>query len=46
MQKLISIVTPTYNEEGNIEDLCSSIAKEMSKTNYDYEHEPFTCNHC
>jgi len=38
MQKLISIVTPTYNEEGNIEDLCSSIAKEMSKTNYDYEH--------
>ena len=21
MQKLISIVTPTYNEEGNIEDL-------------------------
>ena len=38
MQKLISIVTPTYNEEGNIEDLCSSIAKEMSKTNCDYEH--------
>ena len=38
MSKLISIVTPTFNEEGNIEKLCGSISKEMSKTNFDYEH--------
>lgn len=38
MSKLISIVTPTFNEEGNIEKLCASISKEMSKTNFDYEH--------
>ena len=38
MSKLISIVTPTFNEEGNIEKLCGSISKEMSKTNCDYEH--------
>ena len=38
MSKLISIVTPTYNEEDNIEKLCLEIQKEISKTNYDYEH--------
>ena len=38
MRKLISIVTPTFNEEGNIEELCKSISKEMSKIDYDYEH--------
>ena len=34
----ISIVTPTYNEEGNIELLCQKIKNEFSKINYDYEH--------
>ena len=38
MKKLISIVTPTYTEEANIEKICVSISKEMSKLNYDYEH--------
>ena len=36
--KKISIVTPTYNEEENIELLCKKIANEFSKMNYDYEH--------
>ena len=34
----ISIVTPTYNEEGNIEKLCLDIRQEMKKINLDYEH--------
>jgi|TARA_B110001452_G_C15220506_1_gene423129 glycosyltransferase involved in cell wall biosynthesis len=38
MKKFISIITPTYNEEGNIEKLCLEISKEMSKLDYDYEH--------
>ena len=38
MKKKISIVTPTYNEESNIEKLCNLIADEMKKLNYDYEH--------
>jgi polyisoprenyl-phosphate glycosyltransferase len=38
MKKFISIVTPTYNEEGSIERLCLEISKEMSKLDYDYEH--------
>lgn len=38
MKKLISIVTPTFNEEDNIKELCESIASELKKTNYDYEH--------
>ena len=38
MTKLISIVTPTYNEEGNIKDLCLKISEKMKKTKYDYEH--------
>ena len=38
MNKLISIVTPTYNEQENIEELCKSISTELKKTNYDYEH--------
>jgi len=37
MQK-ISIVTPTYNEEENIELLCKEVSNELSKINYDYEH--------
>jgi|TARA_B110000211_G_scaffold234841_1_gene306692 glycosyltransferase involved in cell wall biosynthesis len=38
MKKLISIITPTFNEEGNIEKLCLKISEEISKTDYDYEH--------
>ena len=38
MKKKISIVTPTFNEEKNVQALCSSISLEMKKINYDYEH--------
>jgi glycosyltransferase involved in cell wall biosynthesis len=38
MKKKISIITPTYNEQANIKKLCEEISKEMSQTNYDYEH--------
>ena len=38
MTKKISIVTPTFNEEENIEKLCLEIASQMKKTNYEYEH--------
>ena len=38
MKKKISIITPTYNEQDNIKKLCEEITKEMSQTNYDYEH--------
>ena len=34
----ISIVTPTFNEEENIEKLCSEIRVEMKKVNINYEH--------
>ena len=36
--KFISIVTPTFNEEENIEKLCLSVANVMEKLKYDYEH--------
>ena len=36
--KKISIVTPTFNEENNISELCNVISKEMAKFEYDYEH--------
>ena len=36
--KKISIVTPTYNEEENIEKLCFEIRSVFKKLNYDYEH--------
>ena len=36
--KLISIVTPCYNEEENIEELCHRIATVMVEQPYDYEH--------
>jgi polyisoprenyl-phosphate glycosyltransferase len=36
--KLISIVTPCYNEEDNIDELCLRIAKVMDTFPYDYEH--------
>lgn len=36
--KLISIVTPCYNEEDNIGELCQRIANVMESLPYDYEH--------
>ena len=36
--KLISVVTPCYNEEGNIEELCRRVAAVMKSLPYDYEH--------
>lgn len=38
MTKKISIVTPTFNEEQNIEKVCNLISEEMKKYQYDYEH--------
>ena len=38
MNKKISIVTPTFNEESNIEALCLGVSEEMKKLSYDYEH--------
>jgi glycosyltransferase involved in cell wall biosynthesis len=37
-RKLISIVTPCYNEEENIDELCNRIAIVMESIPYDYEH--------
>jgi glycosyltransferase involved in cell wall biosynthesis len=36
--KLISIVTPCYNEEYNIKELYERIAEVMSSLDYEYEH--------
>lgn len=36
--KLISIVTPCYNEEDNIEELYQRVAAVMATQPYDYEH--------
>jgi glycosyltransferase involved in cell wall biosynthesis len=38
MAKLLSIVTPCYNEEANVEELAARIAETMVKLPYDYEH--------
>ena len=38
MKKLISIVTPTFNEAENINKLCEEISKKMGNFEYDYEH--------
>jgi glycosyltransferase involved in cell wall biosynthesis len=38
MKKLISIVTPTFNEERNIKELSKQIEFQMKNTSYDYEH--------
>ena len=38
MKKKISIITPTFNEELNIEKLCLSITEQMKKLDYIYEH--------
>jgi len=37
-RRLISIVTPCYNEEGNVEELAKRIADVMKPVPYDYEH--------
>ncbi|WP_027527130.1 glycosyltransferase family 2 protein [Bradyrhizobium sp. Ec3.3] len=38
MTKTISIVTPVFNEQDNVVELCSRIATVMAGTAYDYEH--------
>lgn len=38
MSKLISIITPCYNEGENIEELCQRISAVMEKLAYEYEH--------
>ncbi|ANN69101.1 glycosyltransferase family 2 protein [Bordetella bronchialis] len=38
MTKLISIVTPCYNEEENVEELAQRISAVMKQLPYDYEH--------
>ncbi len=35
---LISIITPCYNEEENVQDLCERIGKIMAGMGYEYEH--------
>lgn len=37
-KKLISIVTPCYNEEENVIELCQRVASVMASLPYDYEH--------
>ena len=37
-EKLISIVTPCFNEEGNVDELYERIKAVMSVLNYQYEH--------
>lgn len=37
-QKMLSIVTPCYNEEENIDELCQRIATVMATQPYNYEH--------
>ena len=37
-KKMISIVTPCFNEEGNVDELCERISNVMKAVPYDYEH--------
>ncbi len=36
--RLISIISPCFNEEGNVQELHDRIVKVMENLNYDYEH--------
>lgn len=38
MNKMISVVTPCFNEEDNVEELCQRIAAVMQRLPYRYEH--------
>ena len=38
MKKTISIVTPLYNEEANVHELCERIKAVMLQLDYNYEH--------
>ena len=38
MKKIISIVTPTFNEENNIYSLSKEISIQMENLDYNYEH--------
>jgi glycosyltransferase involved in cell wall biosynthesis len=37
-KKMISIVTPCFNEEGNVDELYRRVKEVMSALDYDYEH--------
>ena len=34
----ITVVTPTYNEQDNIVELCKEVKKIFNEIGYDYEH--------
>jgi glycosyltransferase involved in cell wall biosynthesis len=38
MKKKISVVTPLFNEQDNVTELCDRISKVMKSLPYDYEH--------
>ncbi|MDF3942659.1 glycosyltransferase family 2 protein [Achromobacter denitrificans] len=38
MRKLLSVVTPCFNEEDNVEELIARVALTMAALPYDYEH--------
>ena len=45
-KKLISIVTPTYNEAENIEELCQRIEKTMQGFSGKYDYEQIIIDNC
>ncbi|MEA3234835.1 glycosyltransferase family 2 protein [Pseudomonas mosselii] len=46
MRKLISIITPCYNEEANIDELYQRIVEVMSRLDYDYDYEHIFIDNC
>ncbi len=38
LRKKLSVMTPCYNEEGNIRNVYNAIKDVLSRTSYDYEH--------